>query len=154
MLSPNPLTCFHFDVWPPFFGRTAGCAHDDRCTRITYSTHPQWFPSLIDLRNIGRSLFGQSAVLGPTPDTTITRQTVLVHTPPTTPAARQCSELFSAMVLQAVRDEDYPVGLGIQAGLGGGANETFLYERNAPAVQYYHHTVARLMAALAGEDLV
>jgi hypothetical protein len=88
------------------------------------------------------------------PDTTITRQTVLVHTPSTTPAARQCSEVFSALVLQAVRDGDCPVGLGIQAGLGGGANETFLYGRNAPAVQYYHRTVARLMAALAGEDLV
>ena len=43
---------------------------------------------------------------------------------------------------------------GLQVGFGCGANETFLYERNAPAVQYYHHTVARLMAALAGENLV
>ena len=85
--------------------------------------------------------------MGPTPDTTITRQTVLVHTPPTTPAARQPSELFSAM--ETARQPSV-----IQAGLGGGANETFLYERNASAVQYYHHTVARLMAALAGEDLV
>jgi len=48
----------------------------------------------------------------------------------------------------------FAAALGIQAGLSGGANETFLYERNAPAVPYYHHTIARLMAALAGEDSV
>jgi hypothetical protein len=58
------------------------------------------------------------------------------------------------MVLQAVRNADCPVGLGVQAVLGGRANETFLSGRNEPAVQYYHRTVARLMAALAGEDLV
>ncbi|MSQ69230.1 MAG: aromatic ring-hydroxylating dioxygenase subunit alpha [Gammaproteobacteria bacterium] len=109
------------------------------------------FPNLSISGILGDHCLVSQLFPGPTPDTTITRQTVLVHAPPTTPAARAASELFSAMVLQAVRDEDYPVGLGIQAGIGSGANEAFLYGRNEPAVQHYHRTVDRLMAALAGE---
>ena len=80
-----------------------------------------------------------------TSDSTITRQTVLVATPPQTQEARAASELFSAMVLQAVRDEDYAVGRTIQDGLRSGANHEFILGRNEPAVQNYHRTIARLM---------
>ena len=83
---------------------------------------------------------------GPTPTTTVTRQTVLVAKPPQTESERAASELFSAMVLQAVRDEDYAVGRTIQDALGSGANREFLFGRNEPAVQNYHNTIARLMA--------
>ncbi len=80
------------------------------------------------------------------PDSTVTRQTVLVATPPQTDEARVASELFSNMVLQAVRDEDYAVGGTIQAGLKSGANQEFIFGRNEPAVQNYHRTIARVMA--------
>jgi hypothetical protein len=83
---------------------------------------------------------------GSTPNTTLTRQTVLVAKPPLTDEARAASRLFSDMVLQAVRDEDYAVGATIQEGLRSGANREFLFGRNEPAVQNYHRTVARLMA--------
>ena len=83
---------------------------------------------------------------GPTPTTTLTRQTVLVAKPPQTESEHAASELFSAMVLQAVRDEDYAVGRTIQQALASGANHEFLFGRNEPAVQNYHKTLARLMA--------
>ncbi len=86
---------------------------------------------------------------GPTPTTTVTRQTVLVAKPPETEQERAASELFSALVLQAVKDEDYAVGRTIQDGLGSGANGEFLFGRNEPAVQNYHNTIARLMAGAA-----
>lgn len=82
---------------------------------------------------------------GPTPTTTVTRQTVLVAKPPETEQERAASELFSALVLQAVKDEDYAVGRTIQDGLASGANGEFLFGRNEPAVQNYHTTIARLM---------
>jgi hypothetical protein len=78
-------------------------------------------------------------------DTTLTRQTVLAARAPTTPEEKAATETFSAMVLQAVRDEDYAMGLRIQAGLRSGANEEFLYGRNEPAVQNYHRSIARFM---------
>ena len=83
---------------------------------------------------------------GPTPTTTLTRQTVLVAKPPQTESEHAASELFSAMVLQAVRDEDYAVGRTIQQARASGANHEFLFGRNEPAVQNYHKTLARLMA--------
>jgi len=78
-------------------------------------------------------------------DTTVTRQTVLVARQPETPEQKQASETFSAMVLQAVRDEDYAIGFSIQRGLDSGANDEFLFGRNEPAVQNYHRWIARFM---------
>jgi hypothetical protein len=83
---------------------------------------------------------------GPTPDTTVTRQTVLCSTPPATDAEREAAEVFSAMTLQAVQDEDYRIGAGIQAAIRSGANTEFLFGRNEPAVQHYHQWVAQLSA--------
>ncbi len=103
------------------------------------------FPNLSISGILGDHCLVSQVFPGPTPETTITRQTVLVHQPPSTPEARTASELFSAMVLQAVRDEDYPVGFAIQEGLKSGANSAFIYGRNEPAVQNYHQTIARLM---------
>ncbi len=103
------------------------------------------FPNLSISGILGDHCLVSQIFPGPTPDVTTTRQTVLVHTPPITPEARVAAETFSAMVLQAVRDEDYPVGLAIQAGIRSGANQAFLFGRNEPAVQNYHRTVARFM---------
>ncbi len=103
------------------------------------------FPNLSISGILGDHCLVSQIFPGPTPESTLTRQTVLVHQAPTTPEARAASENFSAMVLQAVRDEDYAVGRTIQAGLHAGANKEFLFGRNEPAVQNYHRTVARLM---------
>lgn len=81
---------------------------------------------------------------GPTPDTTITRQSILAAKEPVTPEEKARTEAFSQLTLQAVRDEDYAVGWTIQAGLASGGNEAFTYGRNEPAIQHYHRWVARL----------
>ncbi|MSR13961.1 MAG: aromatic ring-hydroxylating dioxygenase subunit alpha [Gammaproteobacteria bacterium] len=104
------------------------------------------FPNLSISGILGDHCLVSQIFPGTTPDVTVTRQTVLVHQNPTTPEARAASEMFSAMVLQAVRDEDYAVGQTIQSGLLAGANKEFLFGRNEPAVQNYHRTVARFMA--------
>ena len=104
------------------------------------------FPNLSVSGILGDHCLVSQIFPGPTPDTTLTRQTVLVAQPPLTDEARAASRLFSDMVLQAVRDEDYVVGASIQEGLQSGANREFLFGRNEPAVQNYHRTVARLMA--------
>jgi phenylpropionate dioxygenase-like ring-hydroxylating dioxygenase large terminal subunit len=82
---------------------------------------------------------------GPTPDRTVTRQSLLAARRPATEAEQAAARTFSAMVLQAVRDEDYAIGFGIQAALKSGANSEFVLGRNEPAVQNYHRWVARLM---------
>ena len=50
------------------------------------------------------------------------------------------------MVLQAVQDEDYGIGFGIQSGIRSGANREFVFGRNEPAVQNYHRWVAKFMS--------
>lgn len=103
------------------------------------------FPSLSVSGILGDHCLVSQIFPGPDPTSTITRQTVLSATKPETDDARAASELFSAMVLQAVRDEDYRVGATIQEGLACGANSEFIFGRNEPAVQNYHRTIARLM---------
>ncbi len=104
------------------------------------------FPNLSISGILGDHCLVSQIFPGPTPASTTTRQVVLVAEPPQDAAARAASELFSAMVLQAVRDEDYAVGATIQDGLNSGANTEFLLGRNEPAVQNYHRAVARFMA--------
>ena len=53
------------------------------------------------------------------------------------------AEQFSALVLQAVRDEDYWVGFQIQNALKSGATSEVLFGRNEPSLQHYHHAVER-----------
>lgn len=80
------------------------------------------------------------------PDRTITRQTVLAAREPKTPEQKEATESFSAMVLQAVRDEDYNIGFKIQDGLKAGGNKEFIFGRNEPALQHYHKWVAHFAA--------
>jgi phenylpropionate dioxygenase-like ring-hydroxylating dioxygenase large terminal subunit len=103
------------------------------------------FPNLSVSGILGDHCLVSHIFPGPTLDTTITRQTVLAAKPPETEAEKQASETFSAMVLKAVRDEDYAMGLRIQSGLASGANREFLFGRNEPAVQNYHRWIARFM---------
>ena len=80
---------------------------------------------------------------GPTVDTSLTIQTVLCRHEPTTDEEIQVAEQFSALVLQAVRDEDYWVGFQIQNALKSGATSEVLFGRNEPSLQHYHHAVER-----------
>lgn len=80
---------------------------------------------------------------GPTVDTSLTIQTVLCRHDPSIDEERQMAEQFSALVLQAVRDEDYWVGFQIQNALKSGATSEVLFGRNEPSLQHYHHAVER-----------
>ena len=104
------------------------------------------FPNLSISGILGDHCLVSQVFPGPTPDTTLTRQTVLCATEPASDQERDAAELFSAMTLQAVQDEDYKIGFGIQAAIRSGANREFLFGRNEPAVQHYHQWVARLSA--------
>ena len=104
------------------------------------------FPNLSISGILGDHCLVSQVFPGPTPDTTVTRQTVLCSTPPATDAEREAADVFSAMTLQAVQDEDYRIGAGIQAAIRSGANTEFLFGRNEPAVQHYHRWVAQLSA--------
>jgi phenylpropionate dioxygenase-like ring-hydroxylating dioxygenase large terminal subunit len=86
---------------------------------------------------------------GPTVDSTRTVQTVLCRRRPETEDDVAAAERFSAMVLQAVRDEDYWVGSTIQGALRSGANHHFVFGRNELTLQHYHRAVARF----AGESV-
>ncbi|MFM7786500.1 MAG: SRPBCC family protein, partial [Gammaproteobacteria bacterium] len=104
------------------------------------------FPNLSISGILGDHCLVSQVFPGPTPETTVTRQTVLCARAPQTAQEREAAELFSAMTLQAVRDEDYRIGFGIQAAIESGANREFLFGRNEPALQHYHQWVARLSA--------
>jgi phenylpropionate dioxygenase-like ring-hydroxylating dioxygenase large terminal subunit len=104
------------------------------------------FPNLAISGVLGDHCLVSQVFPGPTPETTVTRQSVLAAKRPVTEAEKQATEAFSQIVLQAVRDEDYAIGAGVQAGLKSGANQAFTIGRNEPAVQHFHKTVASFMA--------
>lgn len=104
------------------------------------------FPNLSISGVLGDHCMVSQVFPGETPDRTITRQTVLSAKEPKTEEERKATETFSAMVLQAVRDEDYDIGFKIQKGLAAGGNTEFVFGRNEPALQHYHRWVERLSA--------
>jgi phenylpropionate dioxygenase-like ring-hydroxylating dioxygenase large terminal subunit len=116
----------------------------DRHIRRIYSG----FPNLSISGVLGDHCMVSQVYPGPTADTTITRQTVLVANEPATIEEKETTEGFSQLVLQAVRDEDYVVGAGVQAGLKSGGNRAFTFGRNEPAVQHYHRTIAAFMISV------
>lgn len=103
------------------------------------------FPNLAISGILGDHCMVSQVYPGPTPETTITRQSVLAARKPVTDEECQATEAFSAIVLTAVRDEDYVIGAGVQAGLKSGANTVLTIGRNEPAVQHFHQTLAKLM---------
>jgi hypothetical protein len=104
------------------------------------------FPNLSVSGILGDHCLVSQVFPGSTPDRTITRQNVLAAREPRTPEEKAATEAFSEVTLQAVRDEDYAIGLKIQAGLEAGGNKEFVFGRNEPALQHYHKWVARLSA--------
>ena len=103
------------------------------------------FPNLAISGILGDHCLVSQVFPGPTPETTITRQSVLAARKPQTEQERKATEDFSSIVLTAVRDEDYVIGAGVQAGLKSGANAALTIGRNEPAVQHFHQSLASLM---------
>lgn len=100
------------------------------------------FPNLAISGVLGDHCLVSQVFPGPTPDTTLTRQTVLAARAPRTDEELKATEGFSQIVLQAVRDEDYAIGATVQAALRTGANPSFTIGRNEPAVQHFHRMVS------------
>ena len=103
------------------------------------------FPNLSISGVLGDHCMVSQVFPGPTPETTVTRQSILAARKPVTAEQKEATERFSQMVLQAVRDEDYAIGAFVQSGLKSGGNKSFIYGRNEPAVQHYHRAVASFM---------
>lgn len=114
----------------------------DKHLRLIHSV----FPNVSISGVLGDHCLFSQVYPGPTIDRTITRQLVLASRKPETQQEHEASAAFSATVLQAVRDEDYAVGLKVQAGIRSGGNEVFTFGRNEPAIQHYHQWVGRLAA--------
>jgi nitrite reductase/ring-hydroxylating ferredoxin subunit len=101
------------------------------------------FPNLSVSGILGDHCLVSQLYPGPTVDRSTTVQTVLCAEQPTSPDEIAAADAFSAMVLQAVRDEDYWVGFQIQGALASGANREFVFGRNEPTLQHYHRAVAQ-----------
>jgi hypothetical protein len=103
------------------------------------------FPNLSISGIVGGHCLVSQIFPGATPHSTVTRQTLLCANKPESEADKEAAQQFSAMTLQAVRDEDYAVAGSIQRALNSGANAHFVIGRNEAAVQHYHRWVARMM---------
>ncbi len=103
------------------------------------------FPNLSISGIVGGHCLVSQIFPGETPHSTVTRQTLLCATRPESEADQEAARQFSAMTLQAVRDEDYAVAGSIQRALHSGANTHFVIGRNEAAVQHYHSWVERMM---------
>lgn len=79
------------------------------------------------------------------PEVTITRQTILSATEPKSEEDLKTTQDFSDMVLQAVVDEDYKMGLQIQSNISKLESYNFVYGKNEPAVQNYHNWINEFM---------
>ena len=83
---------------------------------------------------------------GPTPDRSRTVQTHVIGLG--APDKQRKAALRRVDFLEhVVTDEDYRTGFGIQRGLGSGANTEFVFGRNEPGNQRFHHWVDRLLDA-------
>jgi len=103
------------------------------------------FPNLSISGILGGHCLVSQIFPGPTPDTTVTTQSILVAQAPRTTEGIAAAQGFSDLVLEAVQEEDYDMGYGIQANIPAIANNSFLFGRNEPAVQNYHKWIAKFM---------
>ena len=102
------------------------------------------FPNLSISGILGDHCLVSQIYPGPSSDRSTTVQTILVREPAVTDAAQQAAADFSALVLLAVRDEDYAMAFRIQDALASGGLQEFVFGRNEPTLQHYHSWVARL----------
>ncbi len=103
------------------------------------------FPNLSISGILGDHCLVSMIFPGSKSDSTRTLQMILSAQEPLNEKDIEATNNFSNMVLQAVRDEDYRLGLLIQAGIKSGANHEFLYGKNEPAVQNYHKWIDHFM---------
>ena len=54
------------------------------------------------------------------------------------------AEDFSKLALTAIEDEDYPMNFMIQDSIESKANTEFMFGKNEPIQQHYHHWVDKL----------
>jgi len=71
-----------------------------------------------------------------------------VPQPAMTESARGHWDRNLDLTLRTVQFEDFPAGEGIQKGLRTGAQSSFVYGRNEPALQYYHRQLRDILAAV------
>ena len=109
------------------------------------------FPNLAVSGVLGDHCLVSQVFPGPTPETTITRQTVLSARVPVTDEEKAATASFAEVVLKAVRDEDYAIGFSIQQALRAGGNKAFTFGRNEPGVQHFHKTVDTIMRTPVGQ---
>jgi phenylpropionate dioxygenase-like ring-hydroxylating dioxygenase large terminal subunit len=109
------------------------------------------FPNLAVSGVLGDHCMVSQVFPGPTPDTTITRQTVMSARVPVTDEEKAATASFAEVVLKAVRDEDYVIGFSIQQSLRAGGNKAFTFGRNEPGVQHFHKTVDTIMRTPVGQ---
>jgi phenylpropionate dioxygenase-like ring-hydroxylating dioxygenase large terminal subunit len=109
------------------------------------------FPNLAVSGVLGDHCLVSQVFPGPTPETTITRQTVLSARVPVTDEEKAATASFAEVVLKAVRDEDYAIGFSIQQSLRAGGNKAFTFGRNEPGVQHFHKTVDTIMRTPVGQ---
>ena len=109
------------------------------------------FPNLAVSGVLGDHCLVSQVFPGPTPETTITRQTVLSARVPVTDEEKAATASFAEVVLKAVRDEDYAIGFSIQQSLRAGGNKAFTFGRNEPGVQHFHKTVDTIMQTPVGK---
>jgi phenylpropionate dioxygenase-like ring-hydroxylating dioxygenase large terminal subunit len=110
------------------------------------------FPNLAVSGVLGDHCLVSQVFPGPTPETTVTRQSVLSARVPQTDEEKAATEAFSQIGLKAVRDEDYVIGAGVQSAIHSGANQAFTIGRNEPAVQHFHRMVARFAGEARAAD--
>lgn len=103
------------------------------------------FPNVAVSAVMGGHCLVNQVFPGPTLETTLTRQTILVKKIPETDEEKRLAEEFSDTVLRAIRDEDTPINQGILQGLLSGRSQGVVIGRNEPAVQHFHKSLAKLM---------
>jgi len=108
------------------------------------------FPNLAISGVLGDHCLVSQVFPGPTPETTMTRQTVLSAREPVTDEEKETTETFSRLVLKAVSEEDYAIGFTIQASLRAGGNAFFTIGRNEPGVQHFHKSLETCMHTPVG----
>jgi phenylpropionate dioxygenase-like ring-hydroxylating dioxygenase large terminal subunit len=86
------------------------------------------------------------SIVFPTPDLqgTITNQYILCLKEPETVEEIKEAEDFSKLALTAIEDEDYPMNFMIQDSIESKANTEFMFGKNEPIQQHYHHWVDKL----------
>jgi phenylpropionate dioxygenase-like ring-hydroxylating dioxygenase large terminal subunit len=119
------------EEWEPFDGVSVVCT---------------LFPN-VSIALAPRATLVSQLMPGPTPDRSLTRQTVFSMTPITGDDQWSAARANARFLYDVVRTEDYATGLGIQRGMATGANERFLFGRNELGLHRFHATVAAYVAA-------